>query len=210
MDYAVIVSAIVLGLSVLASLAKFLDWFMHSDPRTMVRTTRWMLLLLVLACALLVIVALARGQWALGMLGGAGLLAFGTLLNWRAVLASLRAAFGHLRPRPQPFDMEVWQDADDAEKVGRAAAVLEAYVKKTSVAALTDDRKSIASGMSRHEALRVLGLPADADEAAIHAARLRLLRLVHPDNGGSAWLADQVRDASEALLSQTRQRRSVA
>src|SRR6478735_9724230 len=50
MVYAVVVSAIVLGLSVLASIAKFLDWFMHSDPRTMIRTTRWMLLLLLFAC----------------------------------------------------------------------------------------------------------------------------------------------------------------
>ena len=38
MDYAVIISAIVLGLSVLATAAKFLDWFLHSDPKTMVRT----------------------------------------------------------------------------------------------------------------------------------------------------------------------------
>ena len=37
MDYMVVISAVVLGLSVLATLAKFLDWFIHSDPRTMVR-----------------------------------------------------------------------------------------------------------------------------------------------------------------------------
>ena len=37
MDYAVIISAIVLGLSILATAAKFLDWFLHSDPKTMVR-----------------------------------------------------------------------------------------------------------------------------------------------------------------------------
>ena len=39
MDYAVVISAIVLGLSVLATIAKFLDWFIHSDPKTMVRTS---------------------------------------------------------------------------------------------------------------------------------------------------------------------------
>ena len=37
MDYAVVISAIVLGLSVLATIAKFLDWFVHSDPKTMVQ-----------------------------------------------------------------------------------------------------------------------------------------------------------------------------
>ena len=47
MDYAVIISAIVLGLSVLATAAKFLDWFIHTDPPTMVRVSRWMLLLLI-------------------------------------------------------------------------------------------------------------------------------------------------------------------
>ena len=53
MDYAVIISAVVLGLSVLATAAKFLDWFLHSDPKTMIRVSRWMMLLLVLACATL-------------------------------------------------------------------------------------------------------------------------------------------------------------
>ena len=63
MDYTVVISAIVLGLSVLATIAKFLDWFMHSDPRTMVRTTRWMLLLVVLACIPLLVVMIANQQW---------------------------------------------------------------------------------------------------------------------------------------------------
>ncbi len=74
MDYAVVISAIVLGLSVLATIAKFLDWFVHSDPKTMVRTTRWMLLLLVLACIPLLILAIANQQWPAAMLIGAGML----------------------------------------------------------------------------------------------------------------------------------------
>ena len=46
--------------------------------------------------------------------------------------------------------------------------------------------------MSRGEALEVLGLEPGAEEAEIRAAHKRLLRLVHPDRGGSAYLARRV------------------
>ncbi len=62
MDYTVIISAIVLGLSVLATAAKFLDWFLHSDPKTMVRTLRWMLLLLVIMGIPLLVMMIMREQ----------------------------------------------------------------------------------------------------------------------------------------------------
>ena len=101
MDYMVVISAVVLGLSVLATLAKFLDWFIHSDPRTMVRTTRWMLLLLLLACLPLLGYTIATQQWAFAMLIGAGVLIVPTLLKWRTLFAPLRAVFDHFRPRPR-------------------------------------------------------------------------------------------------------------
>ena len=143
MDYAVVISAIVLGLSVLATIAKFLDWFVHSDPKTMVRTSRWMLLLLVLACIPLLIVMIANQQWPAAMLIGAGMLIVPTLLKWRAIFAPLRAAFGYFRPKPRPFDMEIWDDeaAGDPEMVRRAAAILEAYLGKSSLVALGDGRR---------------------------------------------------------------------
>jgi len=210
MDYMVVISAVVLGLSVLATLAKFLDWFIHSDPRTMVRTTRWMLLLLLLACIPLLGVAIANQQWPAAMLIGAGVLIVPTLLKWRTMFAPLRAAFDYFRPKPRPFDMEIWEDPpDDPETVRRAAAILEAYVSKASLMALRDERQSTGrqatrdddeAGMSRGEALEVLGLEPGADEAEIRAAHKRLLRLVHPDRGGSAYLARRVYQARDALL----------
>src|ERR1700738_5417088 len=134
MDYAVVISAIVLGLSVLATIAKFLDWFVHSDPKTMVRTTRWMLLLLVLACIPLLVLTLANQQWPAAMLIGAGMLIVPSLLKWRAMFAPLRAAFDYFRPKARPFDMEIWDDeaAHDSEMVRRAAAILEAYFARPS------------------------------------------------------------------------------
>lgn len=205
MDYMVVISAIVLGLSVLATLAKFLDWFVHSDPRTMLRTMRWMLLLLLIAGIGLLIYAIADGQWSLAMLVGAGLLIVPTVLKWRSVVAPLRWATGLFRRRPAPFDMEVrdFDPTDDPETVRRAAAILEAYVAKSSLVALTDERRG--ETMSNGEALEVLGLEPGADEAAIRAARKRLLGLVHPDRGGSAWLAGKVQQASDTLLGPSRQ-----
>ena len=202
MDYMVVISAVVLGLSVLATLAKFLDWFIHSDPRTMIRTTRWMLLLLLVACIPLLIMAIANQEWSFAMLIGAGMLIVPTLLKWRTMLAPLRAAFDYFRPKPRPFDMEVWED--DPETVRRAAAILEAYVNRASVMALRDERRGSRDrgerSMSRGEALEVLGLEPGADEAEIRAAHKRLLRLVPPDHGGSAYLAKRVYQARDTLL----------
>lgn len=211
MDYAVVISAIVLGLSVLATIAKFLDWFVHSDPRTMVRTTRWMLLLLVLACIPLLVMTIANQQWPAAMLIGAGMLIVPTLLKWRAMFAPLRAAFDYFRPKARPLDMEIWDDeaAQDPEMVRRAAAILEAYVGKSSLVALGDGRRGGRDDgertMSRQEALEVLGLETGADEAAIRAAHKRLLGLVHPDHSGSAYLAKKVQQARDTLLAPSRE-----
>jgi len=125
------------------------------------------------------------------------------------MFAPLRAAFDYFRPKPRPFDMEIWEDPpDDPEKVRRAAAILEAYVSKASVMALRDERRGRRDQdepvMSRGEALEVLGLEPGADEAEIRAAHKRLLRLVHPDHGGSAYLATRVYRARDTLLDLSR------
>jgi hypothetical protein len=219
MDYMVVISAVVLGLSVLATLAKFIDWFMHSDPRTMVRTARWMLLLVLLACIPLLAISIANQQWAAAMLIGAGMLIVPTLLKWRTMFAPLKAAFDYFRPQfrrgPRPFDMEIWEDPPhDPETVRRAAAILEAYVSKASLVALSDERlrgdegEEPAERMSRGEALEVLGLEPGADEDDIRAAHRRLLRLVHPDRGGSAYLARRIYQARDALLAEPRKSRT--
>jgi hypothetical protein len=212
MDYAVVISAIVLGLSVLATIAKFLDWFVHSDPKTMARTTRWMLLLVVLACIPLLVMTIANQQWPAAMLIGAGMLIVPSLLKWRAMFAPLRAAFDYFRPKARPFDMEIRDTeaaADDPEMVRRAAAILEAYLGKSSLVAPSDGRRSARDDgerdLSRQEALEVLGLDAGADEGAIRAAHKRLLGLVHPDHSGSAYLAKKVQQARDTLLTPSRE-----
>jgi curved DNA-binding protein CbpA len=64
-----------------------------------------------------------------------------------------------------------------------------------------DDAFASGSGsMSRDEALRILGLSADATEADIKAAYHRLIAGLHPDRGGSAYLAAKINEARDVLM----------
>lgn len=60
--------------------------------------------------------------------------------------------------------------------------------------------QSSGGAMSREEAFKVLGLHPDADETAIKAAHRRLMRNLHPDTGGSDYLAQQINRARDVLL----------
>jgi DnaJ homolog subfamily C member 19 len=60
--------------------------------------------------------------------------------------------------------------------------------------------------MSRAEAYAVLGLHPGATEAEIRAAHKRLMRSVHPDGGGSDWVAARVNQARDVLLGRSRGR----
>jgi hypothetical protein len=55
-------------------------------------------------------------------------------------------------------------------------------------------------GMSVAEARSVLGVGAAATNAEIEAAYKRLMRMAHPDKGGTAGLAAQLNAARERLL----------
>lgn len=215
MDYAVIISAIVLGLSVLATGAKFIDWFLHSDPKTMVRTIRWMLILLLLAGIPLLVMMVMREQYAGAMLLAAVMIVVPTFLKWRAILVPLRAAFGLFRTKPTRFEMPpVWQDPapPDPRALQHAAALLEAYLKQVAPAASsprqisgpTDDDDD--GDMTVREALDVLGLPEGADVASVHVAHRRLMRGADPDAGGSPYLAARIDEARDVLVGALRRR----
>jgi hypothetical protein len=54
--------------------------------------------------------------------------------------------------------------------------------------------------MPRSEALAVLGLNDPVSDADVRAAWVRLMRVAHPDSGGSDWLAARVNQARDTLL----------
>ena len=54
--------------------------------------------------------------------------------------------------------------------------------------------------MSHEEALAILGLEEGADKAAITIAYKRLMAKMHPDQGGTTYLAAQINAARETLL----------
>lgn len=61
--------------------------------------------------------------------------------------------------------------------------------------------KSRGSGtMSREEALAILGLDETANAEQIHEAHRRLIANLHPDKGGSDYLAAQINQAKDVLL----------
>lgn len=93
----------------------------------------------------------------------------------------------------------------------QSAQLLEAYLDRTFTewrqhASEQAERASAhgAAGepaaMSKEDALRILGLEAGASEAEVKAAYHRLISGLHPDRGGSDYLAAQVNRARDVLL----------
>lgn len=54
--------------------------------------------------------------------------------------------------------------------------------------------------MSNSEALEILGLKAGATENEIILAHKKLIQKIHPDKGGSGYLASQINQAKDTLL----------
>ncbi|HEY5720345.1 MAG TPA: molecular chaperone DnaJ [Gammaproteobacteria bacterium] len=90
-----------------------------------------------------------------------------------------------------------------------AAALLESYLERMHAEAWQADAAedhergaevAPAASMSAAEAREILGVAADADADAIRAAHRRLIQRLHPDRGGSSYLAAQINRAKDLLL----------
>jgi hypothetical protein len=97
--------------------------------------------------------------------------------------------------------------AEDAQ----SAAVLEAYLDRTQGEAWREAAArggagagprapGAAGAMSREEACEILGLEPGASRKAVHDAHRRLMQKVHPDHGGSNYLAAKINQAKALLL----------
>jgi DnaJ-domain-containing protein 1 len=89
--------------------------------------------------------------------------------------------------------------------------VLEAYLDRTqgpawrAGAEAGDGRKAGGTrgwggAMTFEEAWEILGLEPGADEEAIKEAHRRLMTKIHPDRGGSTYLAAKLNQAKDLLL----------
>jgi hypothetical protein len=219
-----LIASIALGLSVLASAVRMVDWFLHSDPKVLARTMRWVLIALALLSVPLLIWLLLKEQWVAAI----GLLAVMVLLPAFLARGSLLQHFGLYR-RPVLDDSPPYRggetgfpgfDTPDPDLVRRSVAVLETYLGRHSGAetgsslALTaiaggagreseDNGKAQGFGaepMSAGEALEILGLDPGARDWEISAAHRRLLQKLHPESGGSSYLAIKVDQARDVLL----------
>ena len=56
------------------------------------------------------------------------------------------------------------------------------------------------AAMSKDQACEILGIKPDADKEEIIAAHRRMMQKVHPDRGGSDYLAAQINQAKDTLL----------
>ena len=91
----------------------------------------------------------------------------------------------------------------------QSAQVLEAFLDRTHAEWREDVAAFDGAGggsdftrtsMSRDEAYQILGLESGADEAEIKAAHHRLMVGLHPDRGGSTFLAAKINEAKDVLL----------
>lgn len=62
------------------------------------------------------------------------------------------------------------------------------------------DNGSNSQSMSKKEAYEILGLEPGASQQEIQQAWRRLIKAVHPDHGGSAFLTDRINTAKDILL----------
>ena len=232
----ILVATAALGLSLAVSVVRLIHWFIHSDPKAVVRAARFIAIGLAALSIPLLLVLLVTQQWAAAI----GLAAIMLLaVAWYGPRL-LQQPFRLLDPDPKgrlptaesAEHMAGGNAVADAELIERAAAVLEEYLRRNAGAntrvkrrASTVARRSNASAsanghdnpdrdfdddgaldvdaMSQAEALAILGLDQDAQEADIREAHRRLVQLIHPDRGGSHYLTVKLNQAKAVLLRET-------
>jgi len=109
-------------------------------------------------------------------------------------------------------DAELFQLLDGIGSADpQGAALLEAYLDRRfpgwrdrraggSARAGAQQPRDRSGRMDRKEAYDVLGLKPGAGEADIRSAHRRLMMKLHPDQGGSTYLASRINEAKDVLL----------
>jgi hypothetical protein len=105
-----------------------------------------------------------------------------------------------------PIEMaQLWQDCRFADP--QSAQILEAYLDRVHPSWREDlsraeggDGGPASGKMTQEQALEVLGLEPGASADDIRRAHRELMMKVHPDHGGSTFLAAKLNEAKDVLL----------
>ena len=236
---------LILGMALLAGFLLAGRWFLTADPKTLVRTFKWLLIGSIFAIAAFFLFT-GRVAWAIAALPA--------LLPWFIRIrraARTAKAFHRMsqrgggRPSGQTsavntryLHMELdhdsgamWGTVASGAYAGRelhnlneteiaqllsecrgndpeSAQILEAYLDRQHPdwRGAAGEQHSGTHGeatsgvMSRAEAFEVLGLEDGAPADSIREAHRRLIAHLHPDKGGSTFLAAKVNQAKDVLL----------
>ena len=119
----------------------------------------------------------------------------------------LKGAFaGRQLEELAPLEMaHLWRDCRFADP--QSAQILEAYLDRAyptwrdDLGRTEGERTADTEGrMTRDQALEILGLQSGASEADIRRAHRELMMKLHPDHGGSTFLAAKINEAKDVLL----------
>ena len=100
----------------------------------------------------------------------------------------------------------LWQDCRFADP--QSAQIIEAYLDRVHPSWREDlaraegehARRPRRAQMTREQALEILGLEPGASEEDIRRAHRELMMKLHPDRGGSTFLAAKINEAKDVLL----------
>ncbi|NQX88178.1 MAG: DnaJ domain-containing protein [Halioglobus sp.] len=116
----------------------------------------------------------------------------GTFKGWR--LAEMN--------RQQLEQFHTYCQSEDADSLRLLASYLQQRFPNEGPFEQQADSQTDSDGpMSRTQALAVLGLEDGASEEDIVAAHRKLIQKLHPDRGGNDYLAAQINQAKDILLS---------
>lgn len=103
----------------------------------------------------------------------------------------------------------------DIRHDGESRSLLEAYLDRrhpywrdsmNGEASGQEEFRSPTGGMTAEEAYQILGLDFGATEEEVREAHRRLMKSVHPDRGGSTFLAAKINEAKDRLSGKNRTR----
>ncbi len=121
-----------------------------------------------------------------------------------------RVLKGFFKNRPleylKPVELvHLWTDCRFEDP--QSAQILEAYLDRVHATWRDDMARAEADAprgpdgrMTRDEAYEILGLEPGASSQAIRAAHRELMLKLHPDHGGSTYLAAKINEAKDVLL----------